>query len=355
MRIIIFSLLKNSQINYKVIPLAHSNFVEKVIIFRKVSTFLNEPKVKAILLPKYFRFKVVYWLFTSIYGVYLIKSNKVDIIINYNILPHGINAFVASKLTKKPVIFCEINEDTIKYHKNFFLKKIINRVLSNAQLITVPGNNTFAYWQQCGFKNIIQQHSTINPDVFNYKTGLEKRYDFIFVGEFDTNKRPDIILEAFILIRKSGINAKLCLIGYGVLSESLKHRVLFSEVDGSVDIISTNEVLPYLQVSKIFVMSSKTEGLPCALMEAMSCELIPIVTPVGDIKDLVKPDFNGFFHNGTAENLSSMMQEVLHSYENLIKIRKNARNYIVENYSYDVATKKWNYIFEKVLTSKLNL
>jgi len=45
--------------------------------------------------------------------------------------------------------------------------------------------------------------------------------------------------------------------------------------------------------SDIFVLPSRSEGLPVALLEAMSCGAVPVVTAVGDIPSVVKHRVNG--------------------------------------------------------------
>ncbi len=96
-----------------------------------------------------------YWFVVAFYGIYLIKRHKVSLILNYNIFPHGFNAFFAWLFTRRPVIFAEINEDTIRYHKKPLVRPLINAILSNASFIAVPGSRTENYWKQKGYSNLV--------------------------------------------------------------------------------------------------------------------------------------------------------------------------------------------------------
>ncbi len=54
------------------------------------------------------------------------------------------------------------------------------------------------------------------------------------------------------------------------------------------------DVSAYLQKSRIFLLTSDSEGLALSLMEAMMCGLPAVTSDVGDLKDLVKNGVNGW-------------------------------------------------------------
>jgi len=346
--VFIFANLKPSQIFYKVLPLSKSTLVEQVIILRKEFIDVGEDKIICKAIPKFLRIRPFYWMFVPFYGIYLIRKFHVTSILNYNIFPHGFNAFFASLFIRRPVIFAEINEDTIKYHKNFLIKPLIKAILSNAQYITVPGSGTKKYWESHGYNNLFNVHSTINTEIFVPAKNKQQIYDFIFIGEFDQNKRPDLILEAFMELKGKEMNATMCMIGFGGLLKNLKEKIDLFELGDFVTLITTNNVLEYLRKSKIFVMASLSEGIPCAMMEAMACELIVIVPPVGDIADVIQHKENGYLHNNSKEELIQFMLEAYKNYDDLGVMRKKARETIINGHSHAVATSKWNDLLSKI-------
>jgi len=341
-KVFVFARLKPSQINYKIIPLARSPLVEKVYLLRKTPIEVDNDKVKCFALPKIFRIRPFYWFFTAIYGAWLIRKKGADIIVSYNIVPHGFNGYVASLLTGKKFIYGEITEDTTRYYNNSFKRFIIRKIFKRADRILVPGSFIGNYWNKKGFHNTTFLHSTIDPEYFKPDLSYKKQYDFIFIGVFDSLKRPDIIIEAL-----SGIKAKnhpdisLCMIGYGELQSEIEKQIVKFELMKNITLVTTNNVLDYLLKSKIFVMATLTEGIPCAMLEAMSCGLIVLVPPVGDISDVVKHHVNGFLHNNTLEDIVIQMMSVYNNYETLDFIRKNARETIINQHAYQVATMRW--------------
>ncbi len=342
--IFVFANLKPSQIFYKILPLCKSEFTTKVVVLRKDQIDINNDKFICTSLPWLFKIRPLYWFVVPIYGIYLIKKHKATIILNYNIFPHGFNAFLASVFTRIPVIFAEINQDTIRYHQFFFLKPLIELIVSNAQLILVPGSHTGIYWNQVGLKNIESLHSTVDTDYYIPASTTYKNFDFIFIGEFNDNKRPDLILNAFIRILCEFKDLRICFIGYGPIRKVLVKQIKNFDLGNRVLIASSDKVLEYIQQSKIFVMASLSEGIPCSLLESMSCGLIAVVPDVGDISDVIIHGQNGFIHDNTLLGLYSIMKKSLIEYNELIQVRINARNTIISEHSYKVAKEKWNRI-----------
>jgi glycosyltransferase involved in cell wall biosynthesis len=347
-RIFVFANLKPSQIFYKVLPLSQSSLVDKIIILRKEFVDLEENKIICKSIPKFFRIRPFYWFFVPFYGIYLIRKYHVTLILNYNIFPHGFNAFFSSLFTRLPVIFAEINEDTINYHKRHYIRPVINAILSNAKIITVPGSRIRKYWVKNGYEKIVNLHSTINTDIFVPDGKITKVYDFIYIGEFNQNKRPDLILEAFYSLRSNGINASMCMIGFGKMADILKKKIELYDLSNCVSLIRSNNVLEFLHKSKIFLMASMSEGIPCAMMEAMACELIVIVPPVGDIADVIQHKENGYLHNNSKEELMHHMMYVYNNYDDLYPLRKKARETIINEHSYNVAREKWNTLLSNI-------
>jgi glycosyltransferase involved in cell wall biosynthesis len=346
--VFVFANLKPSQIHYKIVPLSHSPLIEKIYVLRKDPLIITEDKIECLSLPRLLRMRFFYWIFTAFYGTLLIKRKKADIIISYNIFPHGLNGYIASLLTRKPFFYAEIVEDTASFYEKPLRRTLIKPVLKRAKKILVPGSITGNYWEKQGFKKTVQLHSTVDPDYFKPDETIVKQYDFIFIGVLDSRKRPDLIVEAFAELHKRGhSDAKLCIIGYGELKNKIKKQTKESGLSDHVLLLNNNEVLHYLLRSKIMIMASLAEGIPCAMMEAMACELIVIVPPVGDIKDVIEHGVNGYLHDNSKENLVEYMISALNNYESLHSLRKNARETIIQKHSFKVATQRWTELLSK--------
>ncbi len=83
----------------------------------------------------------------------------------------------------------------------------------------------------------------------------------------------------------------------------------------------------------VFLLTSDFEGLPLALMEAMSGGCVPVVSNVGGIKQLPFDGF-GYKYDVFDENaIAEVMVSYLDDYSRFIEESKKARLFIVKNYS----------------------
>jgi glycosyltransferase involved in cell wall biosynthesis len=78
------------------------------------------------------------------------------------------------------------------------------------------------------------------------------------------------------------------------------------------------------------------------MLEAMACELIVVVPPVGDIADVIEHGVNGFLHNNTMEDIVKYMEKAYLNYDSLVSMRKLARETIINGHSYQFAINRWN-------------
>lgn len=116
-------------------------------------------------------------------------------------------------------------------------------------------------------------------------------YNLISVGSLaQMYKSPDNVLRAIQILKKNNINVHLQWLGDGIFK---KKMIGYAEVLGISECVSFignvpfSEVLEYLDKSDIFLLVSKTEGLPRALIEAMSRGLPCIGSKVGGIPELL--------------------------------------------------------------------
>jgi glycosyltransferase involved in cell wall biosynthesis len=110
-------------------------------------------------------------------------------------------------------------------------------------------------------------------------------------------KGIDVLLEAAARLRASGLSTRVAVVGDGKYRSALQGLAVGLGVDARFyGALPRSEVMKVLDTSDVFVLASRTEGLPRAMVEAMARGLPCIGTRVGgipellDLQDLVEPE-----------------------------------------------------------------
>jgi glycosyltransferase involved in cell wall biosynthesis len=112
------------------------------------------------------------------------------------------------------------------------------------------------------------------------------------VGRVDFQKAPEHLVEAASRLRHR--DAEIVWIGGGPgLDEAQALVTRLGLVDRFHFVGERGDVADVLPALDIFVMASRYEGLPCALVEAMRCGLPVVATTVNSVPDLVAPGETG--------------------------------------------------------------
>ncbi|MCR4750412.1 MAG: glycosyltransferase [Lachnospiraceae bacterium] len=120
----------------------------------------------------------------------------------------------------------------------------------------------------------------------------ERKREIALVGRIDDNKNQKMVLEAFRSIKEDYPDWSLHLYGDGERKESLQKEYADRSVIFHGQVEAVDE---YLRGSSIFVLPSRREGMPNALIEAMALGVACISSdcPCGGPADLIVQGKNG--------------------------------------------------------------
>ncbi len=172
-------------------------------------------------------------------------------------------------------------------------KRLIAAVARFDQTVTM-GTSAKRFYQEAGVSGAIDVISggIDLPEVINPLD--TRKYDVIFVGRIAPIKRIDIFVRMVALLCQSRPHFSAVIVGDG--QQRLEAEALAKQlnVDQRIEFAGfQSDVASFFLQSKVFALTSDSEGLSLALMEAMAAGVVPVVSDVGDLGDIVENDNNG--------------------------------------------------------------
>lgn len=167
--------------------------------------------------------------------------------------------------------------------------------------------------------------------------GLPDRPTVLFVGSLIRRKRPHLLVQAMGVLAKSGVDCQLVIVGppnepeYHAEIEAMIRAEQLQEHVRQVGF--TPQVERYHQAADLFALPASIEGMPAALVEAMSCGLACIGTAISGISDLIDDGTTGFIIEPTVESIADALNEYLTHPELIAEHGEVGRARILERYS----------------------
>jgi len=154
-----------------------------------------------------------------------------------------------------------------------------------------------------------------------------------------------------ILDKSKKSQIEFCIVGDGPLREELQNYCVNLQIQNYIKFYGERaDVANILDNFNIFVMTSKTEGLSNAIMEAMLMELAVVATDVGGNRELIIDEKTGFL--GPVNNAKILADKVLQLIENdrlANTMGKNGRTRILKQFSIEKMVNKTQNLYFSLL------
>jgi glycosyltransferase involved in cell wall biosynthesis len=181
--------------------------------------------------------------------------------------------------------------------------------------------------------------------------------DILCVARLSFPKGIDILLHAWkrmldcLEAQHVALKPRLLLAGDGELAPQLERIVQLLGIEESVKFLgSRTDVVNLLQQAWAFVLPSRWEGMPNALLEAMSCGLPCVATRVSGSEDLITDEENGLLVD-TEEPvaLAQALVRLVVDTPLCERLGKHARETIMQKYQLSTITEQCLAFFHRTL------
>lgn len=212
-------------------------------------------------------------------------------------------------------------------------------------------NEDKAYWSS-RLKNISVIHNGTQFAPNKVADSSSKRV--IAVGRHNPQKGFDYLINSWSIIIKEHPDWRLSIVGGGELLD--KHRALAKElnIDNSIDFYQPTSDVESLYLSgSIYAMSSRFEGLPMVLIEAMSCGL-PCVSYacLCGPRDVIDDGIDGYIVDkvGDVQSLAEKLIKLMSDDELRQEMSINAKRKS-EEFTLDKIMIQWSELFDKLMNT----
>jgi len=178
----------------------------------------------------------------------------------------------------------------------------------------------------------------VDTELFKPLLGIEEDNLIVWVGRFVLEKGLKYLIEAARIVVNSNKNAKFLLVGRGPLRSSLTYLIRTRNLDNNVSIIGPIEhdkITNILARASIFAFPSLKEGMPRAILEAMSMGKAIVASNISGIGEIIENDFNGvLIQSRNAHALASKIMTLLEDKTLRNRLGRNARETILKRFTW---------------------
>lgn len=172
-----------------------------------------------------------------------------------------------------------------------------------------------------------------------------------FVGRLSQEKGPDTFLQAITPVLKQNPDAAAVFLGDGPMYEELQREIEKLGLAGRVVLAGyQSEMADWLARLSVLVISSRTEGTPMVLLEAMQAGTPVVSFAVGGVPDVIRHEREGLLAEPEdVQQLADCIIRILQLPQETELLTERARIRQQEKYSMTRNFKQWLSIYRTVL------
>ena len=342
-----------------------------VLAFANSKTFLNETygsfylnkKIKNRLI-NYFRIIQI-----SIFTTHkIIKKENIDIVCFQDPVSSFFSILFLKVRRAEVKIVVETHGDfieTLSLEKNLFLPRLYKKLFYIMAKYSIGKSNIIRAVSSSTEQQVLDIDSSKSvvrfPAWIDFKDfqniepkPLSKdKFNILFIGSVTDRKKPHMIIEAIQRINDKSYH--LSIVGPAPNEKyfkELKDLIDKSELQNQVSLIGPvdrESVKDYYSTSNLMILPSISEGLARVIFESQVAMCPVLVTDAPGMSDIVIDGQTGYvFESNNLDSLSLKIEYIKNNYDEASLVAKNAKGFILSNYSEDNFKFSFKKLFDTV-------
>ncbi|HWH55380.1 MAG TPA: glycosyltransferase family 4 protein [Gaiellaceae bacterium] len=243
----------------------------------------------------------------------LARELRPEWVLSWNVMPHGVNGFVAGRAAGARTAYHMIGGE-VEWAGGGWrsdnsilgrlprplppLERALLAVVRRTDAVCTMGTRGRAALIARGLEEARVHVTPPAVDVERFSPAAPdapRAYDLVAVGELIPTKRVSDFLEIVARLRERRPALRAAVAGVGPLRAELVAEADRRGVGDAIDFLGLRaDIQELYRSARVFVLTSRYEGLSVAMTEAMASGLPPVVSDVGELRDLVEDGRSGF-------------------------------------------------------------
>ncbi|MCM1251770.1 MAG: glycosyltransferase [Clostridium sp.] len=277
------------------------------------------------------------------------KREKPDLVLSCA----GKNNFmtiVTTMFTKTKPVVSVVGEAKEEY-PNRLMRMLANLLFPYAAGIILQTERSRAFFSKRIAKTAVILPNSLNPLFIRPAFQGERQKRVVSVGRLDANKNHEMMIRAFAKLASKYPEYTLTIYGDGELRSYLEELIDSLEMSGRVLIPGVIlNVAEEIEKASLFLLTSYSEGVSNALIEAMALGLPVIATdvPSGGTVELIRHGENGWIiPTGDERALEKAMDKLLSDTALADRLGTQARG-IQERFAPERVNRQWQEYFQSL-------
>ena len=312
-------------------------FVRPYNLVSKIAELSKKRKILNRVLLKGYRHKSKR-VFKSIFLEKLSKLGKINLIIDFD---GGLKSVLDNLKAEKKIIWIHSSirkhkqdnkskisrygEELKKYDKIIAICKEMKEEIK--ELYPSLSHKIEYIYNPLDCNSIIEQGNENIEKITSYEKELIESDYFLAISRLDVVQKDfETLIEGYLILKNKGIKERLYIIGEG--NGRVKIEKMIEEKNLGEDVILLGQKQnPYVWIkhSKLFIHSSRYEGLSMVLLEALMMDkfIVSSNCPTGPTEILTNPKVGELFDVGDANQLAEKVLKVLYDKDYQKELLKN--------------------------------